>query len=326
MQQAHLDDLTLSDLRLLQILLRTESLTRASLTLGWSIPKASHRLSRIREALADELFVRSGNSIVPTARMKKLGPRVEHALKAMEALEVEEHYRPEEIERAFVFEMVDNAAVMLLGPVFERIREKAPKFRLSIRPSVGRTLEHLWEGSADLAFGFDIDRELPGDICSQSLFRSRHVFVMRRGHPLLATLADRAGPGGRLEASREDLAPWPFISIALPRWRSLSSNIDLAWRTDIPSPVCMETPFFLSVPAFLVASDAYAVLPAELAEDLSKKMALDYVEARPGDIRLWNPQIIWHARSGADFALQWLRAEIVRHWKDHAPVPEARAR
>ena len=52
MQQAHLDDLTFSDLRLLQILLRTESLTRASLTLGWSIPKASHRLSRIREALA----------------------------------------------------------------------------------------------------------------------------------------------------------------------------------------------------------------------------------------------------------------------------------
>ena len=39
-----------------------------------------------------------------------------------------------------------------------------------------------------------------------------------------------------------------------------------------------------------------------------------------------DPQIIWHARSGADFALQWLRAEIVRHWKDHAPVPEARAR
>ena len=77
---ATLDDLTLSDLKLLQTLLRTASLTSASLTLGWSIPKASHRLSKIREVLGDELYVRSGNSLVPTTRMKELAPRVSGAV------------------------------------------------------------------------------------------------------------------------------------------------------------------------------------------------------------------------------------------------------
>lgn len=87
---ATLDDLTLSDLKLLQTLLRTASLTSASLTLGWSIPKASHRLSKIREVLGDELFVRSGNSLVPTTRMKELAPRVSGAVDALASLTIEE--------------------------------------------------------------------------------------------------------------------------------------------------------------------------------------------------------------------------------------------
>ena len=153
---ATLDDLTLSDLKLLQTLFRTASLTSASLTLGWSIPKASHRLSKIREVLGDELFVRSGNSLVPTTRMKELAPRVSGAVDALASLTIEEHYRPEEIDRLFTFEMVDNAAAILLAPVFASIRKKAPGFHVRIRPSVGRTIENLREGSTDLAFGFDI--------------------------------------------------------------------------------------------------------------------------------------------------------------------------
>lgn len=113
---ATLDDLTLSDLKLLQTLLRTASLTSASLTLGWSIPKASHRLSKIREVLGDELFVRSGNSLVPTTRMKELAPRVSGAVDALASLTIEEHYRPEEIDRLFTFEMVDNAQRFFLHP------------------------------------------------------------------------------------------------------------------------------------------------------------------------------------------------------------------
>ena len=318
---ATLDDLTLSDLKLLQTLLRTASLTSASLTLGWSIPKASHRLSKIREVLGDELFVRSGNSLVPTTRMKELAPRVSGAVDALASLTIEEHYRPEEIDRLFTFEMVDNAAAILLAPVFASIRKKAPGFHVRIRPSVGRTIENFWEGSTDLAFGFDIDRALPGDIYSQELFKSRHVFAMRKDHPLIETLSKRVANSGAPEALPEDLAPYPYASLSLPRWRTLSSNIDIVWKHEIPSPLYIESPYFLVLPHYLLDSDAYALLPAELAHAFSLSLPITYAEGRPEDIRKWNPMILWHSRSQGDFALQWLRSEICRLSRDHAPVP-----
>lgn len=318
---ASLDDLTLSDVKLLQTLLKTASLTSASLTLGWSIPKSSHRLAKIREMLGDELFVRSGNSLVPTTRMKELAPRVSAAIDALTSLTIEEHYRPDEIDRLFTFEMVDNAAAVLLAPVFSSIRKRAPGFHVRIRPSIGRTLENLWEGSSDLAFGFDIDRALPGDIQSQEIFKSRHVFALRKDHPLLDTLRKRVENGGAPEALPEDLAPYPFASLSLPRWRTLSSNIDIAWKHAIPSPIYIESPFFLVLPHYLLNSDAYALLPAELAHGFSQVLPMTYVEGRTEDIRSWNPMILWHSRSQGDFALQWLRSEICRLSRDHVPVP-----
>ena len=34
----------------------------------------------------------------------------------------------------------------------------------------------------------------------------------------------------------------------------------------------------------------------------------------------WNPQIIWHRRNNADFALQWVRSEICLWFKKHPPM------
>lgn len=190
-----------------------------------------------------------------------------------------------------------------------------PKLKIRIRPAAGLTLENLWDGTTNLAFGFDIDRELPGDIQSATLFKSRHVAVMRRGHPLLNHPSVKAG----IPVGAKVLAPYPYISISMPQWRSLR-NIDLAWRTENPSPVRIETPYFLSMPYLLAQSDAYALLPREGAELLSSHLPLAILETDPADIRGWNPQIIWHRRNNADFALQWVRSEICLWFKKHPPM------
>lgn len=105
----------------------------------------------------------------------------------------------------------------------------------------------------------------------------------------------------------------------MPQWRSLR-NIDLAWRAENPSPVRIETPYFLSMPYLLAQSDAYALLPREGAELLSSHLPLAILETDPADIQGWNPQIIWHRRNNADFALQWVRSEICLWFKKHPPM------
>lgn len=309
------NDLTHDDLALLLLLAEKRSLTRSAMTLAWSTPKASHRLNHARALIGDELFVRSGNSLVPTKRMEALVPTMRRALEALEGIFAEERFSPLEIDRTIIFEMVDNAAAVLLAPALPALTERAPKLKIRIRPAAGLTLENLWDGTTNLAFGFDIDRELPGDIQSATLFKSRHVAVMRRGHPLLNHPSVKAG----IPVGAKVLAPYPYISISMPQWRSLR-NIDLPWRAENPSPVRIETPYFLSMPYLLAQSDAYALLPREGAELLSSHLPLAILETDPADIRGWNPQIIWHRRNNADFALQWVRSEICLWFKKHPPM------
>lgn len=226
------NDLTHDDLALLLLLAEKRSLTRSAMTLAWSTPKASLRLNHARALIGDELFVRSGNSLVPTKRMEALVPTMRRALEALEGIFAEERFSPLEIDRTIIFEMVDNAAAVLLAPALPALAERAPKLKIRIRPAAGLTLENLRDGTTNLAFGFDIDRELPGDIQSATLFKSRHVAVMRRGHPLLNHPSVKAG----IPVGAKVLAPYPYISISMPQWRSLR-NIDLAWRAENPSPV-----------------------------------------------------------------------------------------
>ena len=67
------NDLTHDDLALLLLLAEKRSLTRSAMTLAWSTPKASHRLNHARALIGDELFVRSGNSLVPIKTHGGLG-------------------------------------------------------------------------------------------------------------------------------------------------------------------------------------------------------------------------------------------------------------
>ena len=109
------NDLTHDDLALLLLLAEKRSLTRSAMTLAWSTPKASHRLNHARALIGDELFVRSGNSLVPTKRMEALVPTMRRALEALEGIFAEERFSPLEIDRTIIFEMVDNAAAVLLA-------------------------------------------------------------------------------------------------------------------------------------------------------------------------------------------------------------------
>ena len=133
------NDLTHDDLALLLLLAEKRSLTRSAMTLAWSTPKASHRLNHARALIGDELFVRSGNSLVPTKRMEALVPTMRRALEALEGIFAEERFSPLEIDRTIIFEMVDNAAAVLLAPALPALA------RLLGSPSrISGTAPQIW--------------------------------------------------------------------------------------------------------------------------------------------------------------------------------------
>ena len=77
--------LDLNLVRVLATLYATRSVTRAAERLGLSQPTVSNALARLRQALGDELLVRSSQGLVPTAMLDRIGPAVATHLAALEA-------------------------------------------------------------------------------------------------------------------------------------------------------------------------------------------------------------------------------------------------
>ena len=67
-------DLSLEELRFLCDGSQDKSLTTAASQYGISMGAASRRLSHLREVFEDELFIRSGVTMLPTMRMRRLLP------------------------------------------------------------------------------------------------------------------------------------------------------------------------------------------------------------------------------------------------------------
>src|SRR6476659_1892016 len=70
----------------LDALFQTGSVTGAARRMNVSPPAMSHTLARLRLALADPLFVRAGNRLVPTPRAVAMRERVARAATEIGAL------------------------------------------------------------------------------------------------------------------------------------------------------------------------------------------------------------------------------------------------
>jgi DNA-binding transcriptional LysR family regulator len=79
----HLKEVDANLLVILDALLVDASVTRAAERLGRSASAISHALAKLREIFADELFVRAGQRLVPTAKALELAPTVHVILAGM---------------------------------------------------------------------------------------------------------------------------------------------------------------------------------------------------------------------------------------------------
>lgn len=314
------NDLSNTDLKFILDLYKTTSLTVTAADFEVSIPTASRMLNRVREIFGDECFVRSGNIMVPTRRIRELIPQIRNAVQTLEGLTADVQYRPEAIARRFVLHMIDNAAVALLLPVLSRIHEQAPNLVIQIRATQGNPFDLLRSGEVDLSFGYPPDETFPSDIRSAKLFDSRHVCIVRKGHPL-CSLRNNANEQGYRKVLPEDLRPYPVTTASLPQWIG-GRDADIIVRGDIPhSGTWIDTAFIMSIPFFVMESDSYGFLPLETAEYLARFLPLEILEIESTQVRPWTPHLLWHITSSGDYELQWLRTTICQYFEEHR-VPE----
>lgn len=284
------------DLNLLPVfaaLMHHRSVTKAGEALFLSQPAASAALARLREALRDELFVRNGRVLEPTARaealMAELGPALATVGRALVGATT---FDPAADERTFRIGWSEDVGILAM-PLLEALRREAPACRLVIRQANYATVGGMLDsGEVGTAFGFMTD-DLPATT------RQR---VLRRGG--FRVLRDAGTPAVDLDA----YCARPHVLVTVRG--SLTGFADEALaRLGRARRVVLGVPDYGLLRRLLLGTDLLCTVSDMLAEAL---VAIGGLAADPAPVECPESTIrmAWRATLDHDPAETWLRGRI----------------
>ena len=276
----------------LDALFQAGSVTDAARRMNVSPPAMSHTLARLRLAVGDPLFVRSGNRLVPTPRALAMQGRVSRAATEIGAL-----LRPDSpldlatLECTFIIRASD-AMIVTMGQALDAlVRKEAPGVALHL---VGVLLAEASEVHLDIGVQFGI----APDLRIQTLFQEEMVAVVRKGHPL----------------SNRRLAParlHELEHIAVASQRAKLEELTKPKRSRNWRPPSRIVPSFLAAAALVRSSDAYTVIPSRLAATVIDAFGLCRLSVTGPATKVAIAQA-WSPRLDNDPAHIWLRGCVRR--------------
>ena len=141
-------------LKVFDVVMAEGSLTKAANVLALTQPAVSNALRRLRVALDDELLVRQGRGLQPTARALALWPKVRETLQHLELTLAPQKFSPATTTHTFVLTLADATAAELMVGLINTVTSQAPGVSLHVVPLTTRDPRRmLEEGQADLAIG-----------------------------------------------------------------------------------------------------------------------------------------------------------------------------
>ena len=178
----------------LDALLVDASVTRAAERLGRSASAISHALAKLREIFDDELFVRAGQRLVPTAKALELAPTVHVILAGMESLlRPSNPFDPSLSVREFAAASSEAGELILVEPLRKRLESAAPNVHVNWAPSHrDETVDAL--RTARRHFVIDIEGALVNapDVRVAKLFDDTLATLARPGHAFTKRKPDAA--------------------------------------------------------------------------------------------------------------------------------------
>lgn len=317
----HLDFNLLLDL---DALLREGSVVGAARALHLSPPAMSRRLTRLREAIGDPLFVPAGRGLVPTPRALALGARVRAAIEEVRGVFTPQEVDFTNLQRTFTVRANDGFLGAWASRLVAALLAEAPNIALHFVSRADKNIEALRNGSVDLDLGVvSMAGPTELEVYSQPLFSASFVGVVRAGHPLAGTAV-----------SAEDFVAWPHISTssreqelggidtASRRGQELSGvgvasrRVQEAGRMDaalkalgLQRRVAMVAPGFQAALMMAASSDFITAMPEPFVRwampqhrlySFELPIAMDRVEVSQS----------WHTRHHADPVHRWLREHV----------------
>jgi DNA-binding transcriptional LysR family regulator len=311
--------LDLNLLRVFDEVMSERNLTRAGANLAMTQPAVSNALRRLRDALQDELVVRSGYGVQPTPRALDLWPAVRAALDGLRAAMQTDRFEPAAARDSFVLAMADATAAQLVPPLVRRLEAVAPGVSLRVRPLLTRDPRPmLAAGELDAAVG-----HFPGAIATiglqalqdgargpflhQRLYDGRYVGVMRDGHPLAR---------GPLDLDLYCAARHLLVSFSGRPFGFVDEALAALGRR---RRVVLTVNQFFTAGQVVAQTDLLTVLPARFVESAGSAAQL-VTRPLPFELPPVHVDLLWHRAQTTRPSHRWLR-DLIRGAADDAFSP-----
>ena len=297
------------DLNLLPILvalMEERSVTRAAERMGMTQPALSNALSRLRQMLQDQLFVRERYGIQPTPIALELSPLIAEALAQLDdAVLGQQAFDPAHAERLFTIAPNGYVEFVIVPAVLARLEKVAPGIKLRLTPFGNDLAETgVVSGTTALVLGRIVDP--PDNLVVQHLMDEGLACAVRADHP---TIGDAM--------TREQFETMKHVNI-VPPGRMRAGLFQTLAQQQLKRDVAISVTNFFAAAEMVAVTDYCATLPSLICRQLMHDPRLKVLPA-PVDLGSFPVEMAWHVRYRHDPAHRWLRAligEVITAVKD----------
>ncbi|MEO1505488.1 MAG: LysR family transcriptional regulator [Pseudomonadota bacterium] len=287
------------DLNLLLVfsaIMREGGVAPAAKRLYLGASAVSMALTRLREALQDDLFVRAGSGMTPTPRAEALWAEIEPALAVIETATRRERFDPATSTSVFRFGAPDDLEFILVPMLLTHLARHAPKTRLVVQPMDFHSLtDRLDDHSVDVAL-----TALPGRRLEP---RHRRSIVCEE---TFSALFDKRLVKADAPVSLAQFVETPHVLLSIrgdfegPIDRTLAGY-------NKTRQVVSTVARFATIPFILRERPVLACVPTTAARFFADAFDLT-TSPLPFSSPRFELALAWHARTEADPAQSWFRS------------------
>ena len=163
-------------LEILEVLLEEQSISKAALRLNISPSALSRTLTKMREAVGDQILAPSGRVLRLTKRGLELRDQIKSLNdQARALLEPRKSFNPSNVIRNFKIRASDSSTLLIGSPLLQEVRKITPGVTLSFVTEGKADIESLRKGAIDFDIG-SIAEPHP-ELVSQSLYSDEFVCI-----------------------------------------------------------------------------------------------------------------------------------------------------
>lgn len=292
------EGLDLNLLVALKALLEERSVSKAAERLHTSQPAMSAALNKLREYFNDDLLIRTGREMVPTAQAEYLLRPIAEVLGAIQqAMKAKPAFYPKDADRVFRITMSDYMASILLPRLLAILRRDAPGIKIEMVPSDQYLQTRLERGEIDLII--TPEKYLSEEHPSALLTEDGYVVVVDRNNEMVGA-----------EITLEQYLEMDHVVVNLSTDRTVSFEDWFLEHFNIRRKYVVSVSLFSLVPSLIVNTPFIATMHTLLARQLARNFDIRLVPV-PQEFPTMREYLQWHRLRDHDLGLAWLREQLL---------------